>query len=56
MLARSKLESWSNILRSFDTLPNIVKVKRSVIISNKLSVYELSHELPKDLTLRILGN
>ena len=32
------------------------KVKRSEIISNKHGIYEMSHELPKDLRLRILGN
>ena len=31
------------------------QVKRSSIISNKQGVYELSHELPNDLRLRILG-
>ena len=32
------------------------QVKRSAIISNKEGVYELPHELPNDLRLRILGN
>ena len=32
------------------------QVKRSPIISNKHGIYELSHELPNDLRLRILGN
>ena len=32
------------------------QVKRSVIISNKHGIYELPHELPNDLRLRILGN
>ena len=32
------------------------QVKQSMIISNKFGIYELSHELPKDLRLRILGN
>ena len=32
------------------------KVKQSMIISNKHGIYELSHELPNDLRLRILGN
>ena len=31
------------------------QVKRSAIISNKQGLYELSHELPNDLRLRILG-
>ena len=33
-----------------------LQVKRSMIISKKQGVYELPHELPKDLRLRILGN
>ena len=33
-----------------------LQVKRSVIISNKHGIYELHHELPNDLRLRILGN
>ena len=32
------------------------QVKRSVIISNKYGIYELPHELPNILRLRILGN
>ena len=32
------------------------KVKQSMIISNKQGVYELPHELPNNLRLRILGN
>ena len=32
------------------------QVKRSVIIGNKHGICELSHELPNDLRLRILGN
>ena len=32
------------------------QVKRIVIISNKHGIYELPHELPDDLRLRILGN
>ena len=32
------------------------KVKPSAIISNKHGIYELPHELSKDLRLRILGN
>ena len=32
------------------------QVKWCAIISNKQSVYELPHELPNDLRLRILGN
>ena len=33
-----------------------VQEKRSVIISNKRSIYELSRELPNDLRFRILEN
>ena len=32
------------------------QVKPSVIISNKDGIYELSHELPNNLILRLLGN
>ena len=32
------------------------QVKRSAIISYKQGAYELPHELPSDLRLRILGN
>ena len=32
------------------------QVKRSVIISNKHGIYELPHELPNDLRLKILEN
>ena len=32
------------------------QVKRRVFISNKQGLYELPHELPNDLKLRILGN
>ena len=31
------------------------QVKGSMIISNKHGIYELSHELPNELRLRILG-
>ena len=31
------------------------QVKRSLIISNKPGIYELPHELPNDLRLRISG-
>ena len=32
------------------------QVKRSVIISNEYGIYDLPHELPNDLRLRILEN
>ena len=32
------------------------QVKRWAIITYKHGIYELPHELPNDLTLRILGN
>ena len=32
------------------------QVKRRVIISNKHGIYELPHELPNDLKLKILQN
>ena len=31
-------------------------VKQSTIISNKHGMYQLPHELPNDLRLRVLGN
>ena len=47
-----------NIIRLFDVSPNFtVKViKRSSIISNKLSIPHLHDELSNDATLRILEN
>ena len=44
------------ILRHFNARPNFpfTARKRRVIISYKHGVYELSHELPKELTLSIL--
>ena len=33
-----------------------LQVKQSAIISIKQGVYELPHELPNDLRLRIVGN
>ena len=32
------------------------QVKRNAIISNKQGAYQLTHELPHELRLRILGN
>ena len=32
------------------------QVTRSVIISDKHGIYELPHDLPHDLSFRILGN
>ena len=32
------------------------QVKRLAIITYKYSIYELTHELPNDLRLRMLGN
>ena len=47
-----------NILRRFDTYQIFFSphVKRTVIIRNKHGIYELLHELPNELRLRILGN
>ena len=47
-----------NIMRLFDTLPIFfsLKVERGLIISNEHGIYELPHELPNDLKLKILGN
>ena len=40
----------------FDQIFFSPQVKQSAIISNKHDNYELSHELPNNLTIRILGN
>ena len=40
----------------FDKILVSPQVKRIVIISNKDGIYELPHELPHELGLRILGN
>ena len=47
-----------NILRLFDTFPNFLfpQVKRDLIISNQHGIYQLPHELPNDLRLRIIVN
>ena len=46
-----------NSSRLFALLPFFSpQVKRSVIISNKHSIYELPHELPNDLRLRSSEN
>ena len=45
-----------NVLRLFDVLANFVKGKRIVIISNEHGIYELPHELPNGVQLRILRN
>ena len=34
----------------------LLQMKQSAIITNKHGIYELSHKLPNDLKLRILGN
>ena len=46
--------SWEFLM--FYQIFLLPQVKRSLIISNKTGIYELPHELPNDLTLRILGN
>ena len=40
----------------FDQIFLSLQVKRSVIINNKHSIYELPHGLPNDLRLSILRN
>ena len=45
---------FHNILRLFDVLSS--QVKRCAIITYKHDLYELPHELPNDLRLRILEN
>ena len=37
----------------FDQIFLLPQMKRSVIVSNKHGIYELPHELPNDLRLRI---
>ena len=44
------------ILRLFDVIFLSPQVKRCTIITYKHGIYELPHELPNDLRLRILGN
>ena len=34
----------------------LLQVKQSAIISNKYGIYELSHEFPNKLRLKILGD
>ena len=36
----------------FDKISVLPQVQRNVIVSNKNAIYELPHELPKDLRLR----
>ena len=50
---------FHNILRLFDVFPNFPFTtcdKRCAIIIYKNGTYELPHELPNDLRLRILRN
>ena len=49
---------FHNILRLSNVLPNfaLTTVKGCAIIIYKHSIYDLSHKLPNDLRLRILGN
>ena len=49
---------FHNILRLSDVLPNCFspQVKWCLIITYKHGIYELPHEFPKDLRLRMLVN
>ena len=49
---------FHNILRPFDVLPFVFspEVKRSAIITYKHGTYELFHEFPNDLNLKVLEN
>ena len=49
---------FHHILRLFDVYQIFLppQVKRCTIITYKHGIYELAHELPNDLRLRILGN
>ena len=40
----------------FDKIFLSAQLKRRVIISNNHGIYELSHELPNDLRVNVLGN
>ena len=40
----------------FDQFSLSAQMKRNLIIINKYGIYELPHEFPNDLRLRILGN
>ena len=56
---QNKLQSWSKYFETFLVFCQIFlspQVKRIAIIKNKHGMYELPHELPNDLTLRVLGN
>ena len=48
------IKFWNFLM--FEEIFLSLKVKRSVIISNKNGIYKLSHKLPNDLRLTILGN
>ena len=49
---------FHNILRLFDVLPNFPfpQLKPCAIITYEHGIYDLPHNLPNDLRLRILGN
>ena len=53
----STYNQFHNILRLFDVLPNFpfLQVNRCAIITYKNVIYELPHELPNDLRLKISG-
>ena len=57
MIGSDTYNQFHDIVRLFDVLPNLSpQVKRCAIITDKHGIYELSHELPNDLRLRILAN
>ena len=47
---------FHNILRLLDALPNFPFTASETNIAYKHGIYELLHELPNGLRLRILGN
>ena len=51
-------KKFQNIMRLLDNLKNCLspQVKRCAIITYKHEIYELPHDLPNNLRLRILGN
>ena len=52
------INQFLNILRLFDVLPNFPLTTSETMcdFTYKHGIYELPHELPNDLRLRILGN
>ena len=60
VISGTTYNQFHNILRIFDVLPNFPfstsESHARLRISYKRGTYELPHELPNDIRLRILGN